>query len=216
MLAAEGSPHLDALARELLFSLDHPALASLRSLWPTPAPADAPTASAALSMEPPPAPIKAPPTLPVLDWLGRIAAGRHDFAAPLLDAFCRVAQSLPWRQTYTLADIDADFLRNYGYAEIVGPNAPRCSQRLTCGFLLLGPRTHYPRHRHDAAEIYVTLSGEAGWLQGDDVWRQRPPGSVIHHAGGEPHAMRTAADPLLALYVWYGADLTRTARLDTA
>ena len=157
---------------------------------------------------------RAQPLLPVLDWLTVIAAGHHDFAGPLIEALCRAAPSLTWRQTYTLADIDADFLSNYGYTEIIGPAAPRYSQRLAAGFLLLGPRTHYPRHRHEAEEIYVPLSGEAEWLQGDGVWRQRSPGSLIHHAGDEPHAMRTAAEPLLALYVWYGADLNGTARLD--
>ena len=205
MVSPEGPPGLDALACEALFSLDHPALASLRPWWPRATPPDAPVT-----------PQPARPSLPVLAWLTRVAAARHSFAGPLVDAVCRAGPSLPWRQTYTPAEIDAAFLRNYGYTEIVGLNAPRWSRQLACGFLLLGPHTHYPRHRHDAEEIYVSLSGEAGWLQGDGVWRQHPPGIVIHHAGGEPHAMRTAAEPLLALYVWYGADLTGTARLDTA
>ncbi len=220
MVPPEGPPALDDLACETLFSLDHPALASLRPLWPPATPPDARAATPAASPERAPAPWATPqparPSLPVLDWLTRIAADRHGFAGPLVDAVCRAGASLPWRQTYTTAEIDTDFLRNYGYTEIIGLNAPRWSRQLACGFLLLGPRTLYPRHRHDAEEIYVSLRGEAGWLQGDDVWRQHPPGTLIHHAGGEPHAMRTAAEPLLALYVWYGADLTGTARLDTA
>jgi hypothetical protein len=79
---------------------------------------------------------------------------------------------------------------------------------------MLGPFTHYPRHRHDAEEIYLPLSGAAEWQQGDAVWRERLPGTLIRHAGGEPHAMRTGAGPLLALYLWRGANLAQKAQLD--
>ena len=84
---------------------------------------------------------------------------------------------------------------------------------MTCGFLLLGPRTHYPRHAHRAEEIYVPLAGSAGWLQGDGQWRSHPPGAVIHHAPEEAHAMQTDAEPLAALYLWYGQGLGEKARL---
>jgi quercetin dioxygenase-like cupin family protein len=78
----------------------------------------------------------------------------------------------------------------------------------------LGPATVYPRHRHEAEEIYLPLSGTASWQQGDETWRERPPGTLIHHAGDEPHAMRTGDGPLLALYLWRSSDLTQKARLD--
>ena len=77
---------------------------------------------------------------------------------------------------------------------------------------MLGPATHYPRHRHEAEEIYLPLSGTAAWQQGDARWRDRPPGTLIHHAGNEPHAMRTGAGPLLALYLWRSANLAQKAR----
>jgi hypothetical protein len=79
---------------------------------------------------------------------------------------------------------------------------------------MLGPATHYPRHRHEAEEWYLPLSGTAAWQQGDADWRDRPPGTLIHHAGNEPHAMRTGAGPLLALYLWRSANLAQKARLD--
>ncbi len=87
------------------------------------------------------------------------------------------------------------------------------SKTLACGFLLLGPRTFYPRHRHEAEEIYLPLSGTAEWQQGDAIWREHPPGTIIHHSSEEPHAMRTHAQPLLALYLWRSANLKQKARL---
>jgi hypothetical protein len=91
-------------------------------------------------------------------------------------------------------------------------NGPRYSDRLASGFLLLGPDTLYPRHRHAAEEIYLPLVGAAEWQQGDTVWRRHPAGTVIHHRSEEPHAMRTGAEPLLALYLWRG-NLEQKSRL---
>ena len=93
---------------------------------------------------------------------------------------------------------------------------PIACDGIACGFLILGPATHYPRHRHEAEEIYLPLSGTAAWQQGDAIWREQPPGTLIHHVSNEPHAMRTGAGPLLALYLWRSANLTQKARLDAA
>jgi hypothetical protein len=199
-----------ARVKELLDSLQHPALGPFLTDWP----------SVYSTRE-----ITAAP-LPVLRWLAQLARhvtslgaarlGAASFGAELVGAVCRAAPLLDWRQTYSSADLDAAFLENYGWSEIVGPVGPVPSERVACGFLILGPSTFYPRHHHAAEELYVPLSGAAAWQQGDTVWREHAPGTPIHHRSGEPHAMRTGALPLLALYVWRGADLGQKARLDAA
>jgi len=135
------------------------------------------------------------------------------------------AHDSDWRQTYGQADvasgaIAADFLARYGWFELIGPRAGRHSNRMACGFLLLGPDTHYPFHSHEAEELYLPLSGTADWRQamGDSngEWRQRVPGALIHHAPFEPHAMRTDADPLLALYLWRGGNVRAEASFSTS
>ena len=65
-----------------------------------------------------------------------------------------------------------EFLKNYAWCEILGPEGLRSGLRIACGFLLLGPHTLYPRHRHAAEEIYLPLSGTAQWQQGDGNWRR--------------------------------------------
>jgi Dimethlysulfonioproprionate lyase len=153
-------------------------------------------------------------SLPVLRWLPDIAGDNRAFGSDLVAAVCDAAPSLAWRQTYTADDLDEVFLDNYGWSEISGSNGPLVSQRIAYGFLLLGPSTLYPHHRHEAEEIYLPLSGTASWQQGDGIWRDRPPGTPIHHVSDEPHAMRTGSAPLLALYLWRGGDLAQKARLD--
>ena len=151
------------------------------------------------------------PSVPVMPTMpsSRLESPYHQQAA-----VASAAPSLQWRQTYTVNDLGGGFLDNYAWSEILGAKGPLASERVACGFLLLGPSTHYPSHRHEAEEIYVPLSGTADWQQGDSPWRARQPGTQIHHASDEPHAMRTGANPLLALYVWRSANLSQSARLD--
>ncbi len=56
--------------------------------------------------------------------------------------------------------------------------------------------------------------GAAHWRQGDAVWRERPPGTLIHHCSEEIHAMRTGDQPLLALYLWRSERPSQKARLE--
>ncbi len=154
--------------------------------------------------------------LPVLRWLPELAAGAAPFGADLVAAVCGAAPLLDWRQTYTAQDLSPAFLDDYGWSEIVGSVGPIQSDRIACGFLILGPATYYPSHRHAAEELYVPLSGTAAWQQGDTAWQEQAPGTPIHHRSEQPHAMRTGTSPLLALYVWRGANRGQKARLDVS
>jgi hypothetical protein len=198
-------------ARHLLHSLDEPVLAPFLADWPDHA---WPNASAS-----PPAArgsgvpeIELDCTLPALRWLADFSTEESAFGATLIADLCRNHPLLMWRQTYASGEVGDAFLRNYAYAEIVGAKSIP-SARIACGFLILGPSTLYPRHRHEAEEIYVPLRGTAQWQQGDAVWRERLPGAVIHHASDEPHAVKTAEGPLLAMYVWRSEELNQKARL---
>jgi len=155
-----------------------------------------------------------PSVLPVLRWLPEVKADAPALSLELVNSLIRAAPLMAWRQTYKPTQVSAAFLENYGWSELVGLSGPLASERLACGFLLLGPETHYPRHRHEAREIYVPLAGTASWQQGDGHWRKHPPGAVIHHASDEPHAMRTGAHALLALYLWRSANLNQKSHLE--
>jgi hypothetical protein len=191
--------------KRLLESLRHRELAAFLADWPREYRSQAVQAAAMPAA-----------ALPVLRWLPNIAAGHSAFAGELIASLCHAAESMTWRQTYSAKETDPAFLDNYGWSEIMGDGGPIAAGRLACGVLLLGPSTHYPRHRHAAEEIYLPLRGTASWQQGDSIWRERSPGTIIHHAGDEPHAMRTGPDPMLALYLWRGAGLRHQARLDCA
>lgn len=180
---------------------------------------NAPEAARFLAGWPAPAAPRAvvPASAPVVAWLD--AAARAAPAGPLGTLARRIAAAataLAWRQTYRPGDATASFLGRYGYCELLGAVGPVPCTALAGGILLLGPDTHYPAHRHVAEELYVPLSGSAGWQRGDAPFALRQPGEAVFHASDEPHAMRTSDAPLLALYVWRGDGLAEPARLDPA
>ena len=150
----------------------------------------------------------------VTRWLGVSAPGNSVAARALLERLAAVADSLEWRQTYAAEDVGARFMENYGWTELVGPRGPAPSERLACGILILGPRTLYPPHRHEAYEVYVPLAGTAEWRQGARGWHSYAPGTVVEHASDVAHAMRTAEEPLVAIYLWRSHNLAQSAQLE--
>ena len=156
-----------------------------------------------------------PSTVPVLRWLPSVRKFAPEFSRSFIDTLVSLTASLTWQRSYSPALVGASFYDNYGWTELSGLTGPTPSEHLACGLLLLGPGVFYPPHRHEADEIYVPLSGTAEWKRGDDAWRERPPGSVIHHGSFESHAMRTGAVPMLALYLWRSANLAQKALIDT-
>jgi Dimethlysulfonioproprionate lyase len=200
MNSSESYTEMLALTHRLLESFAAPVLKEFLADWPASAGSyrTAPQGAA---------------LLPALRWLPHIAADAASFGAALVNALCRAAPSLAWRQTYSAEEVGTRFLDNYAWTELLGPRAGETRAQIACGVLLLGPNTLYPPHRHEAEEIYVPLSGTAGWQQRDAIWRLHAPGTLIHHRSEESHAMRTDAEPLLALYLWHSADLSQRARL---
>ncbi len=164
----------------------------------------------------PPSRAPAPASLPVLAWLADLPALATPATLPLVTALITAAPDLAWGQTYATDEVPAGFLKGYGWSELVGARGPYASPDLALGFLLLGPDTIYPLHRHAAEEVYVVLAGTAEWRRGRAPFQPRPPGTVIHHPPWLPHAMRTAREPLLALYLWRGGDLTEKSRFSDA
>jgi hypothetical protein len=151
--------------------------------------------------------------LPVCRFWPALTAKHGKLVTPLAG----LASQLRWVQNpnYVASPPDPDFLGNYGYVVLAGPGGLVEYDRLALGFLVLGPQTHYPTHRHPAVEIYVVAAGEAEWRKGEDPWRIEPEGSVIRHETMMPHATRTLAGPLLAIYLWRG-DLKTHARIENA
>ena len=148
-----------------------------------------------------------PKRLACLRHLPRTAEISAPLAKPLADLLAKESARFHWGQTYTAADFDQRFIDNYGWLEVFGTRGHFANDRMAAGLLILGPGIVYPDHHHVAEEVYIPLTGGTEWRMGDAPFAFRAACEVIHHASNVSHAMRTGAEPLLALYLWRGGPL---------
>lgn len=193
----EPAGDLSALARDICKSRDSADLNPFLSLWPS----DEGAARRNL-----------PRAEPGLYWLKGMSNRAPSFSAPFIAKLQATAAELEWRRSYSERQVTKQFWNNYCWTEIFGQHGPRASEHLACGALLLGAHVHYPSHRHEADEIYIPLVGRALWLE-NGAWQRKAPGAVIHHLPSQVHAMRTHAEPLLALYLWKSDNLDQKSEL---
>ena len=148
-----------------------------------------------------------PRKLPCLVHLDRAALLVDGRSRPIAQLLRDRAGEFHWGQTYTAADFGQKFMDNYGWLEVFGTRGHFENAAVAGGFLILGPGIEYPDHHHVAEELYIPLTGATEWRMSGGAWRLRAAGEVIHHASNVSHAMRTGAEPLLALYLWRGGPL---------
>ena len=183
----------------LLDGMDHPPLRQFMTDWPTGEPEIRDLA---------------PRPLPVLRWLEAARRNGPAEASAVLQFLCNHAEEQFWSQTYSIADFGEAFLENYGWFELIGQRGPIDSDKIACGFLMLGPDTEYPHHSHEAEEVYLTLSGPSHWMRiGSGDWSRLPPLQPVHFIANQPHGFQTGKDPLVAIYFWRGGDLVQKARI---
>lgn len=123
-------------------------------------------------------------------------------ASPLRDAVKDCALEIVWK--IGGSTMPESFRGRSAYVEIVGPEGLAKTDTLRFGLFVQMPRSFYPPHQHAAVENYYVLSGTARWQKGDGAFRAMPPGSLIRHATWQKHAMETADEGLLAMWVWRG------------
>ncbi len=138
----------------------------------------------------------------------------HKEAELLVDTLFAVSNQIAWGQTYSVDDFGSGFLERYGWTELIGLRGPVASERIACGFLMLGPEIEYPRHSHEAEEVYIPLTEPTFWMRGDEDWKLHSACRPIYHPSRMPHAMRTESTPLLALYLWRGGNLTEKSSIE--
>ena len=112
----------------------------------------------------------------------------------------RADTQLTWEYGYER--VPQHLAQKYAYCEVLGPQGPILSERLTLGFVLFAPRTTYPQHSHlDIEESYISVAGE--WSENE--FAVFAPGSLILNKPGHEHRITTGDfDPCLLAYAWIG------------
>ena len=137
--------------------------------------------------------------------IARIAAPELQEIANCLKA---AKDDLVWREDNALfyppgADLGEGYKKCNLHTLLIGPDA--CGHHhpdFSLGIFMLGPRTLYRDHNHDAPELYLNLSEKSGWRFGTRDWQDFPAGSLIWNAAGETHATRVYDEPFISVFVW--------------
>ena len=120
---------------------------------------------------------------------------------PLAEALERLSPFLAWQTRGAFTDSDST---NRAYVEFLGPEGMLKSDEIRLGIYWHDRHTFYPRHRHEAVELYHIVSGTAYWQHISEEWVPRSPDSFVIHQSNEDHATKTGDQPLLALWSWLG------------
>jgi mannose-6-phosphate isomerase-like protein (cupin superfamily) len=155
-----------------------------------------------------------PAYLAAADFLGPASATTEPQTQALVAAFERHKKRLRWEQSYKIEDglVPDAMLTGYGFAEIIGQRGPFVSDRIRAGIAIWGPHIFYPRHQHEAEEIYVVLAGAAGFKIGSGGEAWRGVGDVIFVESNTPHGFRTTDQSLVVFYLWQAGDLRQQSR----
>lgn len=128
-----------------------------------------------------------------------LASSTHPAAAAIVAA----QERIPWGTNPVADRVDAGFSSICAVATLMGPEGPVACPDHRLGLFYQRPDCYYALHAHDADETYVIIAGSALWTAGADL-RQRGAGEMVHHPSLMPHAFRTGAEGLIALWRWSG------------
>jgi mannose-6-phosphate isomerase-like protein (cupin superfamily) len=147
--------------------------------------------------------------LPAAELLTSSLATTSTRTHDLLSLFEQYKHRLFWEQSYRKADgvVSDALLAAYGFAEIIGNHGPFISDRIRCGIAAWGPGIVYPRHQHDAEEIYMLLAGSAEYSVGDTTESYHGAGDVVFVKSMTIHGFRTTDKALVVCYLWQAGDL---------
>lgn len=152
-------------------------------------------------------------TLPVAKLVRDWYDDRPDEAGAFHRAIKVVSPHAGWQQTYTEEEVGAEYLANYGYFELYGPNGHYKTDELR-GFIgYWGSGLTYDWHYHQAEELYAVISGGAKFLsEGQDEARLGP-GETHFHAANQQHAIEIRGSAVIVYSIWRGEGMNGRAQL---
>lgn len=131
--------------------------------------------------------------------------------APSTSAFMQAvmaaAPDAEWRQTYSEAQVGADFLARYGWMELWGPSGHFHCDDARAYVAFWGEHLDYAWHWHEAEEMYFVAAGEALFKAEGTQDAVIKAGQTRTHTSDQPHAMITGDAPILTLVLWRGPGL---------
>lgn len=157
-----------------------------------------------------------PAHLSAANFLAGAISSANQQTRALMETFEQHKDRLHWEQSYRKEDgvVPDAMLEGYAFAEIIGKQGPFVSDRIRAGIGIWGPHIVYPRHQHQAEEIYIVLAGSAEFKIGSNEKTSYSTGEVIYVESYTPHGFRTGDRSLVLYYLWQAGDLRQTSSFE--
>lgn len=117
----------------------------------------------------------------------------------LASAFAAIEARLGWYRRRNSETLGQPFRDGHANAMLVGPGGIEERDDVWVGATVMSPHMVYPDHDHPPEEVYIALSPGEWWNAAMD-WTEPGPGGIIYNPPGILHAMRSHAQPMLALW----------------
>jgi len=162
-----------------------------------------------------PAPLPEPQRLPGCRHLPAVLEmARRGPMSELASAFAAFEPHMRWIRTEHYRErLGDEYMDNYCYANLLGYDALIPHDRIIATFFIIGPGRHYPRHYHEAEEIYFPFGGDTLWSQNDKPATQRPAAEPIHNTPWLPHEIKTQNTALFTFCFWISPGPIQLAQL---
>jgi hypothetical protein len=145
----------------------------------------------------------APPACRQLDEA--LALVRAQSGDTIADAIAAAMPYLTWitYDRYPEEEIGPLFPTQHAFASLAALYDPAWERDFDLGLFLIESRTLYRDHKHQAAELYLPLTGPTRWRFGpDSTWSIRQAGEPVWNPPYQIHATLVEEAPLLCLYAW--------------
>ena len=151
---------------------------------------------------------KLPQQQPVQKLVDKISTPKFPNTKKILDCIIKANYELKWNTTYSENEVGHDFMKRYGWFDIIGPNGPFFvkGSRIMIGYW--GENLDYQMHWHEAEEAYVPLAGSALFWSEHNEKNIASVGDIVIHKSNEKHWTKMTNGFLLALVIWKGTDLS--------
>jgi hypothetical protein len=134
--------------------------------------------------------------------------------AEMACAFEAFEPNMRWIRTEHYREkLGDEYMDNYCYANLLGYDALIPHERIIAAFFIIGPGRHYPRHYHEAEEVYFPFGGDTLWSQDDKPATLRAAGEPIHNSPWLPHEISTQTTPLFTFCFWISPGPIKLAQL---
>ena len=157
-----------------------------------------------------------PKPCPVARKIKHLPARKNRATSKIFPALQEAAPHLRWKQTYTEAEVGQNFLQNYGYIELFGPDGHFHSQQARGYIGIWGADLTYDWHNHEAEELYFALAGEAVFCADGSSNKVLRPGDDRIHSSNQRHMMVTLDKAFIAYALWKGDGMDGLPRMVSA